>query len=76
MRTKPVVTVLITCVVTLLAGFLFLNFAPGEKKIETALVRKYDVADPQFRRSMDVLLGPPILDFPAQWDPKLGIHVT
>jgi cardiolipin synthase len=39
-----------------------LNFAPSEKKIETQLVRKYDVADPQFRRSMDVLLGPPILD--------------
>jgi len=62
MRTKPVVTVLITCVATLLAGFVLLNFAPSEKKIEQQLVRKYDIADPQFRRSMDVLLGPPILD--------------
>ncbi len=62
MRTKPVVTVLITAAVTLLAGFLFLNFAPSEKKIEQQLARKYDVADPQFRRSMDVLLGPPMLE--------------
>ncbi|MFL6708118.1 MAG: phospholipase D-like domain-containing protein [Massilia sp.] len=62
MRTKPVVTVLCTCLATLLAGFLFLNFAPGEKKIEQKLERKYDIADPQFRRSMDVLLGPPILE--------------
>ena len=62
MRTKPVVTVLLTCAATLLAGFLFLNFAPGEKKIEQQLARKYDVADPQFRRSMDVLLGPPMLE--------------
>ena len=62
MRTKPVVTVLITCALTLFAGFVFLNLAPGEKKIEQQLTRNYDVADPQFRRSMDVLLGPPMLE--------------
>jgi cardiolipin synthase len=62
MRTKPVVIALISSIVTLIAGFLLLNFMPSEKKIEQQLVRKYDVDDPQFRRSMDVLLGPPIVD--------------
>jgi cardiolipin synthase len=62
MRTKPVVIALVSSVVTLLAGFLLLNFMPSEKKIEQQLVRKYDLEDPQFRRSMGVLLGPPIVD--------------
>ncbi|MFM9436143.1 cardiolipin synthase A/B [Janthinobacterium sp. CG_23.3] len=47
---------------TLLAGFIALNLAPGEKRIDTQLTRQYNVADPQFRRSMGVLLGPPILE--------------
>jgi cardiolipin synthase len=62
MRTKPFVIALVSSVVTLIAGFLLLNFMPSEKKIEQQLVRKYDVADPQFRRSMGVLLGPPIVE--------------
>ncbi|MDL2355113.1 MAG: phospholipase D-like domain-containing protein [Pseudomonadota bacterium] len=62
MRKTPVVIALISSVVTLIAGFLLLNFLPGEKKIEQQLVRKYDVADPQFRRSMGVLLGPPMTE--------------
>jgi cardiolipin synthase len=62
MRTKPVVIALISSIVTLIAGFLLLNFMPSEKKIEQQLVRKYDVEDPQFRRSMGVLLGPPIVE--------------
>lgn len=55
-------TALITCVVTLVLGFLALNFMPGEKQIERQLTRQYDTHDPQFRRSMGVLLGPPILE--------------
>ncbi|QNA90932.1 cardiolipin synthase B [Massilia sp. Dwa41.01b] len=35
---------------------------PSEKQIETQLKHQYDVADPQFRRSMGVLLGPPIIE--------------
>ncbi len=62
MSTKPVVVALISSIVTLIAGFLLLNFLPGEKKIEQQLIRKYDVEDPQFRRSMGVLLGPPIVE--------------
>ncbi|MEH6437215.1 cardiolipin synthase [Massilia sp. DD77] len=55
-------TALITCVVTLIVGFLALNFMPSEKQIERQLTRQYDTHDPQFRRSLGVLLGPPILE--------------
>jgi cardiolipin synthase len=54
--------VLITCIATLVAGLLVLNFSPGEKKIDTQLTRQYDTDDPQFRRSLGVLLGPPIVE--------------
>jgi cardiolipin synthase len=62
MRIKRPIIVLITCIATLVAGLLVLNFAPGEKKIDTQLTRLYDTADPQFRRSLGVLLGPPIVE--------------
>lgn len=55
-------TVLITVAVTLVLGVLALNFAPSEKQIERQLTRQYDTHDPQFRRSLGVLLGPPILE--------------
>jgi hypothetical protein len=34
----------------------------SEKKIEQQLARKYDLEDPQFRRSMDLLPGPPVVN--------------
>jgi cardiolipin synthase len=62
MRIKRSMVVLITCIVTLATGLLVLNFSPGEKKIDTQLTRLYDTSDPQFRRSLGVLLGPPIVE--------------
>ena len=62
MRTNTPKVALIASALTLLAVFLTFNFMPGEKKIERQLERMYGVEDPQFRRSMSVLLGPPILD--------------
>jgi cardiolipin synthase len=62
MRVKRPVLILVTCIVTLVAGLLILNFAPGEKKIDTQLTRQYDTNDAQFRRSLGVLLGPPIVE--------------
>lgn len=53
---------LISCIVTLAAVFVALNLTPSEKRIERPLQRQYSTEDPQFRRSMGVLLGPPILD--------------
>ena len=62
MKMKPFPVALITCMATLFAVFLTFNFMPGEKKIERQLQHLYSVDDPQFRRSMGVLLGPPILE--------------
>ena len=62
MRIKRSIVALITCIATLVAGLLVLNFSPGEKKIDTQLTRLYDTGDPQFRRSLGVLLGPPIIE--------------
>lgn len=55
-------TVLITVAATIVLSVLALNFMPGEKQIERQLTRQYDTSDPQFRRSLGVLLGPPILE--------------
>ncbi len=53
---------LISAALTLFAVFLTFNFMPSEKKIERQLQRLYSTEDPQFRRSMGVLLGPPIME--------------
>ena len=49
---------LIAAVVTVLA----LNFVASEKQIERKLEHRYTVDDPQFRRELGILLGPPIID--------------
>lgn len=38
------------------------NAGGSESRIEQPLQRLYDTADPQFRRSMGVLLGPPLVE--------------
>jgi cardiolipin synthase len=53
---------LITCIATVVVGLLTLNFIPSEKQIDTQLTRQYDTNDPQFRRSLGVLLGPPLVE--------------
>lgn len=55
------ITVLVTCALTLVGVLVMLNFMSGEKRIEKKLERQYSIEDPQFSRSMGVLLGPPIL---------------
>jgi cardiolipin synthase A/B len=42
--------------------FLALNLSSGERKIEQQLEPLYGTEDPQFRRAMSALLGPPIID--------------
>ena len=54
--------VLITFVLTLLAVLVVLNFSGGEKKIDQRIPHLYSTEDPQFLRTMGVLLGPAILD--------------
>jgi cardiolipin synthase len=62
MTKRRALTALIACLLTLLAVFLVLNLSPGEKRIEEQLQHSYNTEDPQFLRSMGVLLGPPILE--------------
>jgi cardiolipin synthase A/B len=62
MNKKSFKVALFSCMLTLFAVFLTFNFMPSEKKIERQLQRLYAIDEPQFRRSMSVLLGPPIVD--------------
>jgi cardiolipin synthase len=50
-------TVAVTAAVTLLA----VNFSVGEKQITERITHAYTITDPQFQRSMGVLLGPPLV---------------
>ena len=49
---------LIAAVITVIA----LNFVAGEKQIQRKLEHRYTIDDPQFRRELGILLGPPIID--------------
>jgi cardiolipin synthase len=62
MKAHAVWIALASCLLTLGAVLVLLNLASGEKKIEQRLERLYPTEDPQFRRAMGNLLGPPILD--------------
>jgi cardiolipin synthase len=62
MKKSRAMTILLACVATIVIGFVVINLMPGEKRIETQLTHLYDTEDTQFRRSMGVLLGPPILE--------------
>ncbi len=49
----------------LLAGLgavIALNFVGSEGQIERRLEHRYSIDDPQFRRELGILLGPPIID--------------
>ena len=63
MKARSVVgIVLATVVVTTLAWLLLMNLTLGNKQIDERILTRYAVADPQFRRVMGSLLGPPILE--------------
>ncbi|MDX9972099.1 MAG: phospholipase D-like domain-containing protein [FCB group bacterium] len=82
-------TVVITFLVTVIAGVIAFNLTHQEKRIEYLISAKYSVADPQFRRAMGQLLPPPILPgnrvqtllngdqiFPAMLDAIAGAQKT
>lgn len=62
MRRTPLFYIVTTAIVTVIAGLVALNFVPKEKKIDTQMAHQYSASDPQLRRSLSVLLGPPILE--------------
>ena len=62
MQTKnKVIIVLATTLLTGLAVLLVLNLSLGNKKVDKAIASLYAIDDPQFLRTMGVLLGPQII---------------
>jgi cardiolipin synthase len=54
-------TVLISVLATLLVVFFAQNLTTGEKRVKEKLEHRYAIHDPQFQRTMGVMLGPVIL---------------
>ncbi|WP_244850461.1 cardiolipin synthase [Caballeronia sp. SL2Y3] len=52
----------LTVVATVFVVLVIANLTSGEKKIEHKIERLYASDDPQFLRSMGLLLGPPVVD--------------
>ncbi|HTK96162.1 MAG TPA: phospholipase D-like domain-containing protein [Terriglobales bacterium] len=53
--------ILATIVVAALTVLAIANLSLGDKKIDTAVVPSYAIADPQFRRTLGAMLGPQLL---------------
>ncbi|GGB98814.1 cardiolipin synthase B [Oxalicibacterium flavum] len=60
-RKSKILIILGSVLTTLVVVLLALNLTLGEKKIREDIPRLYSVADPQFERTMGVLLGPAIV---------------
>jgi cardiolipin synthase A/B len=60
-RTSTWKIVVATVAATLLAVFIVLNAGLADKKIEQRIESLHTVDDPQFLRTMGVMLGPPLL---------------
>ena len=61
-RKRIVFAALVGAVLAFGITVVALNFVTSESEIETSLEHRYGVADPQFRRELGILLGPPIVD--------------
>lgn len=61
-RLKRFSIVLLSVTATVTVGLFLLNISSGEPKITERIEHHYGIADPQFQRSMSVLLGPPLVD--------------
>ena len=58
---RYLIAIAATAIITVVVGVLALNLMAGEKQITYRVEHEYEVADPQFLRSMGVLLGPGIV---------------
>lgn len=61
MKAKRATQIIAAAAVALIVALLVLNFSAAEKKITQHVEHRYAVSDPQFVRSMSVLLGPPLV---------------
>ena len=60
-QTKKLPLILATAGATAAVMLLAVNFSVGEKQITERITHTYTITDPQFQRSMGVLLGPPLV---------------
>ena len=58
---ERLVTIAITALVTLVVVVVTLNLTTGEKRVKKQVAHLYSIHDPQFQRTLGVLLGPDIL---------------
>ena len=61
-KTHKIVMAVLALPLAFAALVMLVGAAGSEKQIEQRVERRYDTADPQFRRSLNVLLGPPIVE--------------
>ncbi|MEO8346975.1 MAG: phospholipase D-like domain-containing protein [Betaproteobacteria bacterium] len=54
-------TIVVTAAITLACVLLALNLIGGEKRVKRQIGHLYSIKDPQFRRTLGVMLGPVIL---------------
>jgi cardiolipin synthase len=59
---SKVLVALVSVIVTLIVTLLVVNFSAGEKQIRQEIPHLYSAADPQFQRSMGIMLGPQIVE--------------
>jgi cardiolipin synthase len=60
-QTKKLPLILATAGATAAVTLLAVNFSVGEKQITERITHTYTITDPQFQRSIGVLLGPPLV---------------
>ena len=53
---------IVGAVAAVVVTVIVMNFTTSESEIERSLEHRYGVGDPQFRRELGILLGPPIID--------------
>ncbi|HZZ02771.1 cardiolipin synthase [Paraburkholderia sp.] len=58
---STIAIIVLTVAMTLVVVLVIANLTSGEKKIEHKIERLYASDDPQFTRSMGLLLGPPVV---------------
>ena len=56
-----VVTIFVTAILTLLCVFIVVSLTTAEKKVKRQVGHLYSIHDPEFQRTMGVLLGPTIV---------------
>ena len=60
-KSSVVVAVVVTFFLTLLGALIAVNFTSGERGVSREIPRLYSIHDPQFRRVIGSLLGPPLV---------------